>query len=111
MRAANFWRIAGGSRHAIGNCGDYVVPQESPDWPKIILRNADNSRLLADVRHAQGRLLGRMEALGFSLREEAFLRTLTQDVVNQLFRRQRGRRARFCDRQTRRYTGTLRCIG
>ena len=54
---------------------------ERPDWPDIIWRDADMITLLADVRHAQGRLLGRMEALGFPLREEAFLRTLTQDVV------------------------------
>jgi Fic family protein len=39
------------------------------------------SSLLAEVRHLQGRLLGRMEALGFQLREEATLQTLTQDVV------------------------------
>lgn len=36
---------------------------------------------LAAVRHRQGRLLGRMEGLGFDLRNEAMLRTLTQDVV------------------------------
>ncbi len=36
---------------------------------------------LADVRHWQGRLLGRMESLGFQLREVATLQTLTQDVV------------------------------
>lgn len=54
---------------------------EQSDWPNIIWRDADIAALLADVRHAQGRLLGRMEALGFPLREEAFLRTLTQDVV------------------------------
>ena len=36
---------------------------------------------LAAVRHKQGRLLGRMEALGFSLRQEAGLETLTLDVV------------------------------
>lgn len=54
---------------------------EQPDWPNITWRDADIAALLADVRHEQGRLLGRMEALGFPLREEAFLRTLTQDVV------------------------------
>lgn len=54
---------------------------EQPDWPGIIWRDADIAALLANARHAQGRLLGRMEALGFPLREEAFLRTLTQDVV------------------------------
>src|SRR5208282_796183 len=37
--------------------------------------------LLAEARHLQGRLLGRMEALGFQLQEEATLQTLTQDVV------------------------------
>jgi len=37
--------------------------------------------LLADIRHRQGRLLGQMEALGFSLRSEASLTTLTSDVV------------------------------
>ena len=36
---------------------------------------------LAHTRHLQGRLLGRMEALGFEMRSEATLRTLTEDVV------------------------------
>ncbi|BBK36170.1 cell division protein Fic [Allostella sp. ATCC 35155] len=36
---------------------------------------------LAAVRHRQGRLLGRMEALGFELRAEAVLQTLTEDVL------------------------------
>ncbi len=37
--------------------------------------------LLSRVRNSQGRLLGRMESLGFSLREEAMLTTLTLDVL------------------------------
>jgi len=36
---------------------------------------------LAAVRHGQGRLLGRMEALGFEPRQEAALQTLTADVL------------------------------
>ena len=36
---------------------------------------------LAAVRHRQGWLLGRMEALGFDLRREALIDTLTEDVV------------------------------
>ena len=36
---------------------------------------------LADIRHRQGRLLGRMEGLGFELKQEATLITLTSDVV------------------------------
>jgi tRNA-binding EMAP/Myf-like protein len=39
------------------------------------------STLLGPVRHRQGRLIGRMEAIGFSLREEAMLQTLTMDIL------------------------------
>lgn len=37
--------------------------------------------LLSDVRHLQGRLLGKMEHLGFKLQEEAQLSTLTLEVL------------------------------
>lgn len=37
--------------------------------------------MLSAVRHEQGRLLGRMEGLGFQLQQEALLGTLTADVV------------------------------
>ena len=33
------------------------------------------------MRHRQGRLIGRMQALGFPLQEEAVLKTLTEDVL------------------------------
>lgn len=36
---------------------------------------------MADARYRQGRLLGRMEALGFQLRREASLNTLTAEIV------------------------------
>src|SRR5229473_894073 len=36
---------------------------------------------LAGVRYRQGRLLGQMERLGFQLKQEAELETLTLDVV------------------------------
>lgn len=36
---------------------------------------------LAELRHRQGRLLGRMESLGFELKREATLNTMTNDVV------------------------------
>ena len=54
---------------------------QHPAWPHW---RYDLTRLatpLAQVRHAQGRLLGRAESLGFKLRDEAWLETLTQDVV------------------------------
>ncbi len=54
---------------------------ERKDWPEFHWDQGKLAQLLADVRHLQGRLLGRMEALGFGLREEATLQTLTQDVI------------------------------
>lgn len=54
---------------------------EQKGWPKFRWSARRLAALLADVRHRQGRLIGRMEALGFPLRSEALLRTLTVDVV------------------------------
>jgi Fic family protein len=54
---------------------------ELKEWPEFHWERAKLADLLAEVRHGQGRLLGRMESLGFGLREEATLQTLTQDVV------------------------------
>lgn len=51
------------------------------DWPEFRWDEAALAARLAAVRHRQGRLLGRMEGLGFDLRNEAMLRTLTSDVV------------------------------
>jgi len=50
-------------------------------WPKLKWNDVKLLPLLADVRHRQGRLLGRMEGLGFRLRAEASLTTLTSDVI------------------------------
>jgi Fic family protein len=52
-----------------------------PGWPAFRWREAAIAPQLAAVRHRQGRLGGRMEMLGFPLRTEAELETLTQDVV------------------------------
>ena len=54
---------------------------EDPDWPNLHWNDARLLPLLADIRHRQGRLLGRMEGLGFRLRAEASLTTLTADVT------------------------------
>lgn len=54
---------------------------ERDDWPRFRWDEARIGTALAEIRHAQGRLIGRMEALGFDLRAEAVLRTLTEDVV------------------------------
>jgi len=52
-----------------------------PDWPHFQWDEKKLLPLLADVRHRQGRLLGRMEGLGSPLRAETLLHTLTLDVA------------------------------
>ena len=54
---------------------------ELADWPHFIWQAAAMTKRLAAVRHKQGRLVGRMESLGFSFRGEAVLQTLTLDVL------------------------------
>ena len=54
---------------------------EKKDWPKLTWSPERIAGQLAAVRHRQGRLIGRMEGLGFSLRTEAVLQSLTEDVL------------------------------
>jgi Fic family protein len=54
---------------------------ESEHWPDFTWDTEILASKLADIRHCQGRLLGRMEGLGFELRREASLSMLTNDVV------------------------------
>jgi len=54
---------------------------ESARWPAMHWDDQVLGRRLAQVSREHGRLLGKMEGLGFDLRGEAHLRTLTEDVV------------------------------
>lgn len=54
---------------------------ELKNWPNLTWNQETLVKLVAQARHGQGRLLGRMEALGFDLQNEALLETLTQDVI------------------------------
>lgn len=54
---------------------------ELKSWPELYWSQDRLTDKLASVRHQQGRLIGRMEALGFALRSEAVLQTLTEDVL------------------------------
>jgi Fic family protein len=58
-----------------------VYIHERPDWPEFQWNSEKLAERLAQVRHKQGRLLGRMENLGFNLKAEASLQTLTEEVV------------------------------
>ena len=58
---------------------DYI--HQLSDWPRFHWDQHALAAPLADIRHRQGRLLGRMESLGFPLQKEAELETLTLDVL------------------------------
>ncbi len=54
---------------------------ELEGWPAFQWDDRRLAAPLAAARHRQGRLTGRMEALGFGAREQALDRTLTEDVL------------------------------
>ena len=54
---------------------------QSPQWPKFDWKIDYLASRLAAIRLDQGRLIGRVESLGFRTREATFLRALTDDVV------------------------------
>lgn len=54
---------------------------ELPNWPEFCWDSAALAERLATVRYRQGQLIGRMTSLGFSLRQEAELKALTQEIV------------------------------
>jgi Fic family protein len=58
-----------------------IYIHELPDWPRFHWSMETLAEHLASVRHRQGRLVGHMEALGFPIRQEAVLETLTTDVL------------------------------
>jgi Fic family protein len=55
---------------------------EQPNWPDFSWDVEVLSRPLSEIRQRQGRLIGRMEALGLPFREQANLIILTDDVLN-----------------------------
>jgi Fic family protein len=61
------------------SAGTYI--HERTGWPGLRWDHERISARLVDIRHRQGRLIGRMEGLGFQLRAEAVLNTLTEDVL------------------------------
>jgi Fic family protein len=57
----------------------YIYQHKS--WPAFDWSHEKITASLGAVRNRQGRLMERMKALGFPLRNEAILRTLTLDVI------------------------------
>ena len=58
-----------------------IYIHQLPGWPSFKWNTEMINGLLSEVRHQQGKLLGRMENLGFDLQSEATLQTLTLDVL------------------------------
>ncbi len=54
---------------------------EKSGWPNFKWDASQLIKGLSEVSNLQGRLLGKMQVLGFELREEAVLETLTEDIV------------------------------
>ena len=54
---------------------------QKANWPIFEWNKEEVLMLLSEVRNLQGRLIGRMESLGFDLKNEALLETLTLDVL------------------------------
>lgn len=54
---------------------------QQDNWPNFTWRTEKFVNLLSEARNLQGRLMGKMESLGFELRNEALLDTLTLDVL------------------------------
>lgn len=58
-----------------------IYIHQQNNWPNFTWKLDEFVNLLTEVRNLQGHLLGRMESLGFDLRNEATLETLTLDVL------------------------------
>ncbi len=52
-----------------------------PQWPDFTWDNKEIQPILGEVRHLQGKIIGQMNVLGFSLKETTSLATLTEDVI------------------------------
>lgn len=54
---------------------------QKPEWPAFVWQEPELTEMLGKIRYAQGKIAGRMDALGFSVRTEAMLNTLIEDVL------------------------------
>ncbi|WP_010179675.1 Fic family protein [Aquimarina agarilytica] len=58
-----------------------VYIHEKDNWTNFTWNEKLVSKELAETRNLQGRLLGKMESLGFDLQDEAVLNTITLEIV------------------------------
>ncbi len=63
------------------NSGDYKYIWQASDWPNWRFDLAGLAGPMAEVSRAQGLLMGRLADVGMTLRDQASLSALTEDVV------------------------------
>jgi|GEM_PF-2220979 len=63
------------------NSGDYTYIWQARDWPNWRFDLASLAHPMADVSRAQGLLIGRLADVGLTLRDQASLSALTEDVI------------------------------
>jgi Fic family protein len=54
---------------------------ERPEWPDLMIDEGKAASLLRDIRVLHGKQLGRLETLGFDVRENTMLSTITAEVI------------------------------
>lgn len=54
---------------------------QNKNWTHFEWQDKAMNSVFGEVRHLQGKIIGQMNTLGFSMKEEAALTTLTLDVV------------------------------
>lgn len=65
--------------HKMQRMSAFIYQQNN--WPGFVWNSDEIISLLSEARNLQGRLTGKMESLGFDMRAEALLETLTLDVL------------------------------
>ena len=58
---------------------DYIY--QDREWPNFIWDSNEILTLLGKVRNKQGRIIGKMDSIGFELKNEAMLNNLTREVL------------------------------
>ena len=58
-----------------------VYIHQLSNWPRFTWNQDSIAPILLNISNKQGRLLGRMDSIGFVLKEEATLQTITLDVI------------------------------
>ena len=54
---------------------------QNPDWHKFTWNGEKVQKLLFDIKKAQGYLLGKMDTLGFEVKNNAYMQVLTENII------------------------------